>query len=575
MDDIARWILEFFLRQSVDDRVLNAVLRVLPISNDDSSLKKTMLLRIIESETAKGTVSEKILGLLERIEELDCQEGASSSEAMKKAYCSVAVNCTVRFLDGSVEIGSKYFDAVKRIWRGKVCRMERLEVGLISDELRDWKDDIEAAVWDPSACENVRMKNRGIDALEAVRAYVAEAWERMGPSFLELMSEAYDTISEVLGLGCRRKCEQMVGERAASLPGSPHGLIARNENKETQRGGVLPRRKHVAIKRSRGLTTATSRGVKIADTEELDLRKSSNNYDCLPTPEINKVQAALRDSSLELQAVVKDPLPDAFRLAEKVISSMARENNNQAPSVERQNGVDVDAPDPYRGVKIADTEELDLRKSSNNYDCLPTPEINKVQAALRASSLELQAVVKDPLPDAFRLAEKVISSMARENNNQAPSVERQNGVDVDAPDPSVGMNAEHSPVNEANLNNQSCRHQNNVPKPSLMARNSTAHIYEWDDSIEASSEGSPGHGSRLHLPTPKRRVVSPLKKYEITKLARRMVKKWSTLEEDTLRIGVQKYGKGNWKLILNSYRDIFEERTQVDLKDKWRNMTRY
>ncbi|CAL5440039.1 unnamed protein product [Camellia sinensis] len=34
------------------------------------------------------------------------------------------------------------------------------------------------------------------------------------------------------------------------------------------------------------------------------------------------------------------------------------------------------------------------------------------------------------------------------------------------------------------------------------------------------------------------------------------------------------FGIGNWKLILNSYRDIFEERIEVDLKDKWRNMIR-
>ncbi|KAJ0628893.1 putative transcription factor MYB-HB-like family [Helianthus annuus] len=54
----------------------------------------------------------------------------------------------------------------------------------------------------------------------------------------------------------------------------------------------------------------------------------------------------------------------------------------------------------------------------------------------------------------------------------------------------------------------------------------------------------------------------------------RKKKRWSPLEEDTLRTGVQKYGKGNWKLILSMYRDIFEDRTEVDLKDKWRNLTR-
>ncbi|CAL5353400.1 unnamed protein product [Camellia sinensis] len=82
--------------------------------------------------------------------------------------------------------------------------------------------------------------------------------------------------------------------------------------------------------------------------------------------------------------------------------------------------------------------------------------------------------------------------------------------------------------------------------------------------------------SGLHLSTPKRMVVSPLKKHEIKKLARRRkIKRWSTLEEDTLRTGVQKFRRGNWKLILNSDRYIFEERIEVDLKDKWRNMIYY
>ena len=128
--DVARWVLEFLLRQSFDDRVLNALLRVLPISNDDSRLKKAMFLRRIESEIAKGSVSEKILEFLERIEELDYEEKVATPEAMKRAYFSVAVDCTLRFLDERV----KYFDAVKRIWSGRVWKMDRLEdVELVSD----------------------------------------------------------------------------------------------------------------------------------------------------------------------------------------------------------------------------------------------------------------------------------------------------------------------------------------------------------------------------------------------------------------------------------------------------------
>ncbi|XP_055961090.1 uncharacterized protein LOC126673714 [Mercurialis annua] len=55
---------------------------------------------------------------------------------------------------------------------------------------------------------------------------------------------------------------------------------------------------------------------------------------------------------------------------------------------------------------------------------------------------------------------------------------------------------------------------------------------------------------------------------------RRPVKRWTLEEEDALRGGVEEFGKGNWKLILRFKQDIFGNRTEVDLKDKWRNMTR-
>lgn len=74
------------------------------------------------------------------------------------------------------------------------------------------------------------------------------------------------------------------------------------------------------------------------------------------------------------------------------------------------------------------------------------------------------------------------------------------------------------------------------------------------------------------MPTPNKSVVSPVKRDESPKPLRRKRKPWSNLEEDTLRKGVKKYGAGNWKFILNMYSDIFDDRTAVDLKDKWRNL---
>lgn len=65
---------------------------------------------------------------------------------------------------------------------------------------------------------------------------------------------------------------------------------------------------------------------------------------------------------------------------------------------------------------------------------------------------------------------------------------------------------------------------------------------QWNDSIDESPEGSANPTNRPWLPTPKRKAVSPLKKHETPKFARRRkMKRWTPLEEDTLRTGVGKY----------------------------------
>ncbi|RDD37514.1 Telomeric repeat-binding factor 1 [Trichoplax sp. H2] len=53
---------------------------------------------------------------------------------------------------------------------------------------------------------------------------------------------------------------------------------------------------------------------------------------------------------------------------------------------------------------------------------------------------------------------------------------------------------------------------------------------------------------------------------------KRMKRPWSQKEEDNLSEGVQLYGVGNWAMILSEFN--FVARTNVDLKDKWRNMNK-
>ncbi|CAN1141870.1 Single myb histone 5 [Linum perenne] len=56
---------------------------------------------------------------------------------------------------------------------------------------------------------------------------------------------------------------------------------------------------------------------------------------------------------------------------------------------------------------------------------------------------------------------------------------------------------------------------------------------------------------------------------------RRRKRKWSSEEEAALKNGIKEFGAVFWKEILNSRRDEFNERTEVDLKDKWRNMSKH
>ncbi|KAF2321208.1 hypothetical protein GH714_035512 [Hevea brasiliensis] len=143
---------------------------------------------------------------------------------------------------------------------------------------------------------------------------------------------------------------------------------------------------------------------------------------------------------------------------------------------------------------------------------IPTPEVKIVKEALKSSSMELKALLNDPLPNALHLSEALMPE--RKALNKEILVENQ-----------------------------------------------------WDDSIDGSPEGASGM-NRFQLAKPRTKVVSPLKEYKIPKFAGRRKSR------ERLGFYLYRFGRGNWKAILDFKRDIFYDRTEVDLKDKWRNMTK-
>ncbi|KAL0417912.1 UNVERIFIED_CONTAM: hypothetical protein Sradi_1204700 [Sesamum radiatum] len=199
-----------------------------------------------------------------------------------------------------------------------------------------------------------------------------------------------------------------------------------------------------------------------------------------------------------------------------------------------------------RRAIIVESDEMKIGASSKNYNLPHSPEVNGVRKALQSSSLELQAVVKDPLPEALQLAE-AISGVAREDKGHDP-------IEVNH------VAGNQFVVDGAGVIHSTVGNVSDTRKRSLMERNSSAHTYEWDGSQEDRTDCR----GTLQLPSPRVINVSPLDRYEAANIKkRRKARKWSTLEEDTLRAGVQKYGKGNWKVILTTHRDIFEGRTEA------------
>ncbi|KAL8088840.1 uncharacterized protein LOC141697555 isoform X8 [Apium graveolens] len=461
-EDIGRWILDFFVRQPIDDSTLSSLLSTLPLSDSDSKLKKLLLLRNIDSLISTPTLD--LLCLLEQIEELHHRENLNTVQSIKRAYCAVAVHCTLKFLqDDEVECFQK---AVKDIWIVRVGGMLKFgDVGLLSDELLSWKEDIVAALRDCSVRKVLLDKWKcGVGVVQAVRGFVEEAKEVIGPSFLEVVTQDDAIVNLLFGSEETEQGDTLArddgtlseqGEKGDTLA-QDDGTLTEQGQKDVQEGTVHRRSKIRAAKQHKRLTPRTSRGVKIVDNDEQSDASPHNNYGFLSSPEVTKLQENLRSSSLELQGMVKDPLPEALEVAKNVVSKMG----------------------------------------------------------------------------------------------------------------TVDKRTDVIPAENSNLGNEGSTHQKNATKPSLMERNKTARTYEWDESIDGSAD----LGTRPHLSSPKKRLVTPLKKHDPI-LLRRKRRFWSNLEEDTLREGVHKYGLGNWKLILNMYRDIFDERTEVDLKDKWRNMT--
>lgn len=95
-EDISRWVIEFLLRNSPSDQLINRILAIIPISNNNNfRLKKTLLLRSIQSQLSSdgdASPSKTILENLKAIRDLDEKQGIAITRSMEAAIRDAAEN---------------------------------------------------------------------------------------------------------------------------------------------------------------------------------------------------------------------------------------------------------------------------------------------------------------------------------------------------------------------------------------------------------------------------------------------------------------------------------------------------
>ncbi|XP_065870878.1 uncharacterized protein [Euphorbia lathyris] len=541
---ISVWLLEFLARKQISPRLLNGMFTNPHFSvreTNNPRLKRTICLNTIQEKIANGDVaSELILESLEIIEELDRREGSLVTDSLKLAYLAVAVECTVKYLriPGSPqqEDQGQFFEAVKRIWRERIGKMDQLKKSeLVTKELRELKGEMEAALEDSKARERLMGRVGQAEALRLVRVYVNEALVIMGPSFIELATRAEmelkrkrkygdkiemkernkpNTAPELAvadgpvrqELKRKRKNGDEVETEEGSKPNADPELVVldgspRQELKKRKDGDKVgmeegtdpelvvldgpPRQEIGGMQQQNGVFEAcfpeSSHDVMDSQNVETSIPSTKFSFNLVPTPKFVKVREALKHSWMELHALVNDPLPEALRVSDALRAEIREKSLNKEISVENQNGNNIDAPRP-----AINAEASGAAKEISN----PVPsQVNqnmKTNAEIRMSSHQVVAAQRSLMEHNTTACTSEVPEVREISLNKETSVENQNGNDIDAPRPAINAEASgaakeiSNPVpSQVNQNRKTnaeipmSSHQGVAAKCSLMEHNST------------------------------------------------------------------------------------------------------
>lgn len=472
--------------------------------------------------------------------------GAAPSNSLKAAYCAVAVECTTSARRRGAE---DFADAVKRIWKARIVDIERSEaaVGLVSEKLIEWAKRMERCALSGGGGEE--LFGRDIEeGMRLVRHYLNEATEEMGPSFLEIAAAVLKEnrmnssgSDQCVGkLEAKRKIleDDGIGEQSENLGDvcmwglKEDGVLGRSKvledvsMKDMEDDGIREESMGLGDASKEGDGCYSAEGFQLESVVEVGVGEGYVNlgdHDMsdpgrnlihkLDPSEVSKVKEDLKNDLLDLQMMVEDQQPEGeiAAAAAALISISSGNVSCSGPAKLSSRGNGV-SPDP--GIEL----------------------VSQVSSGLDAGT---NALVKEKCKP-----------------------------DIVNRDPSNSKHLEENAIVEGcNKDAEPSKRNDILVHHALFGRNPTGQTSESNDySLQSRYvKSSSANSRRISLPRLDDR--RPVK--------RRAIKRWTLLEENTLREAVDKHGVGNWKLILSYNAEIFEGRTEVDLKDKWRNMSRY
>ena len=187
--------------------------------------------------------------------------------------------------------------------------------------------------------------------------------------------------------------------------------------------------------------------------------------------------------------------------------------------------------------------------------------LGQVRQSLEVCRRSLARIVKDPLPDALGKQPQKQQQQQQQQEQQQAAVPETEA----APRPPTPKKKGH----------RRRRSSESVPRSSSSNSNSSNSSSSNSEKTEqqkalATVSPEPPANVQARVLQPDKDLLDLLNRGEPVAKVRRLKRPFTAQEETNLREGVKRYGVGNWRLILMAY--TFDNRTTVDLKDKWRNL---